>query len=1577
MVSFKPQKNEKQLNNFSSTEWLTTQAVTKHKEGKLKEAIAFYLEAIELDSNQLAWVYGNAITLMAQTNRLDEGLKLGEKALIIHPESDEIYRAIAIVYEKQQDIFNCIEYYQKAIALKPIQPDWLYCNLAKQLLQNKQIASAIKVSNQGTQYYPNFHPLRHTLDQALVAQSKWDQAIAVYTHARQLDSESSFVLAELQEIATSLKKQIKLNPDVARNYFLLGEVYAQLARWDKAVFNYDQAYQLNFKSEDLDQKINYATEQKEKNQLGGIGDYLFCDLSSNNPFIARITDIELDGIIKGWAINNERPEQSLKLKIKVDNQEITTIETGDICGDITHDKLTHHPKKFQFQLPFLLNQKLLLNDELHLIEIVPISKPEEGLQPIVVELIVPRKSLGRVDTNNNNNLINGWALPDGHFGTASLDVYVDDLFYSRIEANLSRRDLVKYGLGNGKNGFEVEIPYSLTKNKLLKVDIFFSNTQHKLNKKPIILESINEESETDNRLLRSQLSRLSRDVATGEKGRGVTIIVPIFNAHDEVRACIESVVEQTTIAARLLLINDASTDERIPQLLKWAKTYSNVHVINNEQNLGYTKTINVGIKWAGNDDIVLLNSDTVVGSRWLQNLQVAAYHEPDIATVTAMSDNAGAFSVPTMGRANELPKWLTFEEFTRAIAHNCQNIYPEVPTGNGFCLYIRRAVFDRIGFFDEATFPRGYGEENDFCMRALRAGWRHIIDDRTLVRHVRSASFQGEKTSLYEAGGKAITKLYPAYKKLTKTFTTSPNLLKVRYKIRKLIEKGENIHKRVLPRVLYVISTQTGGTPQTNQDLMNGLSDQYHTFLLHCNSQKIVLYDTSCQPHLVCETIQLESPISAESYYSKEYDEAVSSILVRYGIELLHIRHILWHSLSLPRLAKQIGISVVFSFHDFYTICPTVNLLDENLVFCGGRCTETEGQCDVKLWDNNLPKLKHNFIKTWQQMMADMLQYADAFVTTSSSAKAQIEQIYPQLNQKPFSVIPHGRDFLQLEANTAIYEQFLHPSQPLRLLFSGNVGKHKGAELITQIEALDIEKRIEFHFLGNTDPMLRLIGKHYGAYKREDYHKWIRKIQPHYVGLFSIWPETYCHTLTESWASGVPVIALDMGAVGDRIRHHGGGWMIDTLDPEAIYTRLLEIADDLDGYLQKISEIRCWQRSYGKQNNIATMAAKYHELYQQVTTANRSFQLNSNAKQRTKLGVFIKTDRHQNSIPSSDIRILEWLRHPHIVKRLNPQFLNIDAFLQDEDTVFNLEVLLVRHDAIEPYLVKPFIAACQKRQLPFVVELDDYPINLLEDPDIDGFSSKTVNNLKTLLQAANLVMVSNKSLAEKISSLNNNLAIAPNTLSEFTWLRQIEPCSDLPVSLFEKKSDQFKILYLNNSDRAEELEMLRPVFEELQRKEHPVELFVISGEAEAEAELWYQHIAIPAKRKQYSQFVDWFRGVASYCDLAIAPLADTDINRYDSGFNFLQYSAVGLPTLCSNRPPYSNLVRQEVDGILVENATEAWHRAITFCLSNSDSLNSIGNTAKQEIINSHLMSERADYYCQLFEGLEAKRISRK
>src|SRR5690606_10762342 len=132
------------------------------------------------------------------------------------------------------------------------------------------------------------------------------------------------------------------------------------------------------------------------------------------------------------------------------------------------------------------------------------------------------------------------------------------------------------------------------------------------------------------------------------------------------------------------------------------------------RNLGFTATVNRGLAEARDADVVLLNADAEVGPEWLAGLRRAAYSADDIGTATAVSDNAGAFSVPELEQANTLPPAWPFEASARALWQQAGLAYPELPTGNGFCMYVRREVLAVIGGFDAVAFPQGYGEENDF-----------------------------------------------------------------------------------------------------------------------------------------------------------------------------------------------------------------------------------------------------------------------------------------------------------------------------------------------------------------------------------------------------------------------------------------------------------------------------------------------------------------------------------------------------------------------------------------------------------------------------------------------------------------------------------------------------------------------------------------------------------------------------------------------------------------------------------------------------------------------------------------------
>jgi hypothetical protein len=191
-----------------------------------------------------------------------------------------------------------------------------------------------------------------------------------------------------------------------------------------------------------------------------------------------------------------------------------------------------------------------------------------------------------------------------------------------------------------------------------------------------------------------------------------------------------------------------------------------VRVLRNPQNLGFTATANRGIAEAGTDDVVLLNADAEVGPLWLTGLRRAACAAEDIATATAVSDNAGAFSVPELEQANPLPAAWPFAASARALWQHAGLACPELPTGNGFCLYIRRRAIDAVGVFDASAFPQGYGEENDFCQRAARAGMRHVIAGNVLVRHARSASFGDARRAALGAAGMAVLReRWPGYER--------------------------------------------------------------------------------------------------------------------------------------------------------------------------------------------------------------------------------------------------------------------------------------------------------------------------------------------------------------------------------------------------------------------------------------------------------------------------------------------------------------------------------------------------------------------------------------------------------------------------------------------------------------------------------------------------------------------------------------------------------------------------------------------------------------------------------------------
>ena len=244
----------------------------------------------------------------------------------------------------------------------------------------------------------------------------------------------------------------------------------------------------------------------------------------------------------------------------------------------------------------------------------------------------------------------------------------------------------------------------------------------------------------------------------------IDVIIPVYKGLNQTRRCIDSVLGSGQATAfEIVAVDDASPDLGITCYLDELAAAGRITLVRNETNRGFVQSVNRGMALHPDRDVVLLNSDTEVANDWLDRLRRGACAYPDIGTVTPFSNNATICSYPFEGWAGGVPGTLGLAALDRLFATTNAGRLVDMPTAVGFCMCIRRACLDQVGLFDAERFGRGYGEENDFCMRAAGVGWRNVLAGDVFVYHEGAVSFSGERLALTENAGKTLAELYPDY----------------------------------------------------------------------------------------------------------------------------------------------------------------------------------------------------------------------------------------------------------------------------------------------------------------------------------------------------------------------------------------------------------------------------------------------------------------------------------------------------------------------------------------------------------------------------------------------------------------------------------------------------------------------------------------------------------------------------------------------------------------------------------------------------------------------------------------------
>ena len=264
----------------------------------------------------------------------------------------------------------------------------------------------------------------------------------------------------------------------------------------------------------------------------------------------------------------------------------------------------------------------------------------------------------------------------------------------------------------------------------------------------------------------------------------VDIVIPVYRNHELTQRCVESVLNAPDpVMGAIYLINDATPEPELKEYCQQVAQDERVELIEHSENQGFVASVNEGFRLADGRDVVILNSDTEVPKNWLSRLKAAAGKHAKAASITPFSNNATICSYPNLCGDNELPRGLNHEAVDALFSEANSRQVVEIPTGVGFCMYLRRAAIDDVGVFDEDAFGRGYGEENDWCLRATKKGWKHLLCADLFVYHAGGASF-GDEASDYQANALAvISERYPDYERQIAAFIEADPIEPARYAV--------------------------------------------------------------------------------------------------------------------------------------------------------------------------------------------------------------------------------------------------------------------------------------------------------------------------------------------------------------------------------------------------------------------------------------------------------------------------------------------------------------------------------------------------------------------------------------------------------------------------------------------------------------------------------------------------------------------------------------------------------------------------------------------------------------------------
>lgn len=229
---------------------------------------------------------------------------------------------------------------------------------------------------------------------------------------------------------------------------------------------------------------------------------------------------------------------------------------------------------------------------------------------------------------------------------------------------------------------------------------------------------------------------------SGQKSAGslseelaVTILILNWNGRSLLETCLPLLLNQTYSNYNVVIVDNGSTDDSTTLI---TQKFPQIHLIQNDDNLGFSRGINAGLRQIKAEVVVLLNNDVMVRPNWLEELIRPFHISSDIGIIGCKLLYPDG-TIQHLGAELSYPLAHSYHFHYKEADSNALPAIQDVPYVTGAAMAIRASVLDKIGLLDESFHPFYY-EEVDYCYRARAAGFRVVLATQAVAVHDESAS---------------------------------------------------------------------------------------------------------------------------------------------------------------------------------------------------------------------------------------------------------------------------------------------------------------------------------------------------------------------------------------------------------------------------------------------------------------------------------------------------------------------------------------------------------------------------------------------------------------------------------------------------------------------------------------------------------------------------------------------------------------------------------------------------------------------------------------------------------------------